>query len=275
MSWLLLLALCLAVSFTLSGLESAVLTVSRVRMRHAAGAGDRRAARLLPLIEDRDALLGAITVSNHVTNLAAFLILAWRFLPFHGPWGPLPAFILALPVFLLGLEVLPKKLFRRYPFRSIRALAPLVRLVGLARPLFRALARGAGTAQDVPDDSSGRADLRAQALQLSQAGHLTPGAARLICGMLDYRQKRVRALMMPLNRSIALGSEQPLHAALIYARQHELSTLPVMDENGVFTGVLDLSRLPPQPPGESIASRIICAVSPARSRWRCSSSTRV
>ena len=91
-----------------------------------------------------------------------------------------------------------------------------------------------------------------RSLQLSQAGHLTPGAARLICGMLDYRQKRVRALMMPLNRSIALGSEQPLHAALIYARQHELSTLPVMDENGVFTGVLDLSRLPPQPPGDRL-----------------------
>lgn len=252
MIWLLLFLLCLALSFALSGLESAVLTVSRVRMRHAAGSGDARAARLLPLVEDRDALLGAITVSNHITNLAAFLILAWRFLPFNGPWGPLPAFLLSLPLFLLGLEVLPKKLFRRYPFRCIRALAPLVLLAGLARPLFRALASGASPAPDVPDQSSGREDLRRQARQLSQAGQLTPGAARLICSILDYRQRRARSFMQPLNRSIALGSEQPLHSALIYARQHDLSTLPVMNEKGVFTGVLDLSHLPPHPPGDRL-----------------------
>lgn len=252
MSWLLLFVFCLALSFALSGLESAVLTVSRVRLRHAAGSGDQRAAQLLPLIEDRDALLGAITVSNHITNLAAFLILAWHFLPFEGPWGPLPAFLLSLPLFLLGLEVLPKKLFRRYPFRSIRALAPLVHLTGMVRPLFRALVRKNGAIADVPDQSGGREDLRHQARQLSRAGQLTPGAARLICSILDYRQQRVRHLMQPLNRSIALGSEQPLHAALIYARQHQLSTLPVMEENGSFTGVLDLSRLPPHPPGDRL-----------------------
>jgi Mg2+/Co2+ transporter CorB len=73
MTWLLLI-LCLALSFMLSGLESAVMAVSRVRVRHAASAGDRRARGLLPLLEDRDALIGCITVANHLTNLAAFLL---------------------------------------------------------------------------------------------------------------------------------------------------------------------------------------------------------
>lgn len=252
MSWLLLFIACLALSFALSGLESAVLTVSRVRLRHAAGSGDRRAAQLLPLIEDRDALLGAITVSNHITNLAAFLIMAWHFLPFEGPWGPLPAFLISLPLFLLGLEVLPKKLFRRYPFRSIRALTPLVLFAGKVRPLFRAFARREDTSTLVPDQSSGRDDLRQQARQLSRVGMLTPGAARLICSILDYRQRRIGHLMQTLNHSIALGSEQPLHAALIYARQHKLNTLPVLNDAGAFTGVLDLSRLPAQIPGDRL-----------------------
>ena len=97
MSWIILLLISLALSFALSGLESAVLAVSRVRVRHAASAGDRRAARLLPLVEDRDALLGAITVANHVTNLAAFLIIAWKLARVSGAWGYLVAFAVALP----------------------------------------------------------------------------------------------------------------------------------------------------------------------------------
>ena len=112
MYWILLLLLALALSFALSGLESAVLSVSRVRVRHAAGAGDRRAAGLLPLLADRDALLGAITVANHVTNLVAFLIIASKLVRISGGWGYLTAGILLvfLPLFtatvLLGLLLL-------------------------------------------------------------------------------------------------------------------------------------------------------------------------
>ena len=243
----------LALSFALSGLESAVLTVSRVRMRHAASAGDRRAARLLPLVEDRDALLGAITVSNHISNLAAFLLIVWHLPPQAGPWGILLAFLLALPLFLVGLEVLPKKLFRRYPFRSLRALAPLVLFAGLFRPVFRALAVTALRPQDVPAQSSGRDDLGHHADQLSRQGLLSPGAARLVRRILDYRQCRAGALMRPLARAVALPSEQPLESALIYARQHDLATLPVMGDDGRFIGVLDLARLPPSlPPGRRV-----------------------
>jgi Mg2+/Co2+ transporter CorB len=61
MLWLLII-LCAILSFLLSGLESAVIAVSRVRVRHAASSGDGRAQGLLRLIEDRDALLGCITV---------------------------------------------------------------------------------------------------------------------------------------------------------------------------------------------------------------------
>lgn len=252
MIWFTALLFCLALSFALSGLESAVLTVSRVRMRHAADAGDRRAARLLPLVEDRDALLGAITVSNHVSNLAAFLIIAWRLPAWSGTWGVLPAFLIALPLFLIGLEVLPKKLFRRYPFRSLRALAPLVHLAGLARPVFRALAVNPLTPQDVPVQSSGRDDLGHHADQLSLQGLLSPGAARLIRRILDYRQCRAGALMHPLGRAVALPSEQPLESALIFARQHDLATLPVMGDDGRFIGVLDLARLPPHLPPDRL-----------------------
>jgi len=253
MIWIILLILALALSFALSGLESAVIAISRVRVRHAAGAGDRRAARLLPLVEDREALLGAITVANHVTNLSAFLIIAWKLVRITGPWGYCIAFVVALPVFLIGLEVLPKKLFRRYPFRSLRTLTPLVQLVGLVSPLFRRLAHARQeAAPDVPDQSSGRDDLCQQATTLGHQGQLSPGAARLIQRVLDYRKLRTAQIMRPLTRSVALAGELPLSTALILAREHGVTTLPVLGEKGVFVGVLDLASLPAHLPPDRL-----------------------
>jgi Mg2+/Co2+ transporter CorB len=135
----LVVIVCLLVSFVLAGCEAALLAVSRVRVRHAANEGDRRAKRLLPMIENRDAMLGAVTVANHVAALGAFLLMAWKLVGWAGQEGYAVAFLLGLPVFLVGLEILPKKLFRRYPFRMLRRAVPLLRVVGIFRPLFGGL----------------------------------------------------------------------------------------------------------------------------------------
>lgn len=244
MIWIILLILFLLLSFALSGLESAVHAISRVRVRHAAGAGDKRAAYLLPLVEDRDALLGAITVSNHITNLMAFIILTWKLMHISGPWAYVITFFVTLPFFLIVLEVLPKKLFRRYPFRTMRTLTPLILLVGLVRPLFRAFSTPQTESPSVPYQSLGRDDLYHKTDLLTQQGKLSPGAAGLIQRALHYRKLKTEAVMRPLNQSIALSSELPVKTALIMAREHSVTTLPVLSEQGKFEGVLNLASLP-------------------------------
>jgi len=255
MTWLLLL-LCLALSFMLSGLESAVMAVSRVRVRHAATAGDRRARGLLPLLEDRDALIGCITVANHLTNLAAFLLVAFPIIHHATLWGYVLAFTLALPVFLIGLEVMPKKLFRSYPFRSMRSVSPLVHFVGLARPLFRVVTgKKAAAASDVPSEARqtrGRDDLKALAQELAAQHQLSPNATHLIERVLDYKKLRTADVMQPLARSIALAAEIPLSTALIVAREQNCALLPVLGENGSFIGLLDTADLPASIPADRL-----------------------
>lgn len=256
MIWLLLI-LCLALSFMLSGLESAVLAVSRVRVRHAASEGDRRARRLLPLLEDRDALIGCITVANHMTNLAACAIMALPLLRSTSVWNYALAFAIALPVFLIGLEVMPKKLFRRYPFRSLRSVSPLVHLVGLARPLFHAFAARSSSTEgaDAPSEARqtrGRDDLKALANELASQQQLSPIATHLIERVLDYKKLRAADVMQPLARSIALSAEMPVSTAIIIAREQGSSLLPVLGENGRFIGVLDTTALPAGVPADRL-----------------------
>jgi len=247
MTWLLLL-FCLAISFMLSGLESAVMAVSRVRVRHAASEGDLRARGLLPLLEDRDALIGCITVANHLTNLAAFLLIAFPVIHHASLWGCVLAFALALPVFLIGLEVMPKKLFRSYPFRSMRSISPLVHLVGLARPLFRVVAGKQTTdAGEIPNEARqtrGREDLKALAQELAAQHQLSSNAMHLIERVLDYKKLLTADVMQPLARSIAIAAEIPLSTALIVAREQNCTLLPVLGDKGSFIGLLDTTDLP-------------------------------
>lgn len=253
---ILFLVVFLLLSFALSGLESAILAVSRVRVRHAAGEGDRRAASILPLVEDRDALLGAITVANHVTNLSAFVLLTWKIVRVSDAWGYFISVVVALPIFLVGLEILPKKLFRRYPFRAIRTLSPLLHGVGIIRPLFRLTSRhGVNSAEPSPltgDESSSREDIRHQAHALQRLGLMAPGAARLVERTLAYRRLRASDLMRPLTSTVALAPDMPLSTALIFAREHRLSALPVIGEKGSFTGIIDLASLPARLPPDRL-----------------------
>lgn len=247
----LLVLICLVFSFILAGCEAALLAVSRVRVRHAANEGDKKARRLLPMIENRDTMLGAVTVANHVAALGAFLVMAWKLVGWAGQGGYAVAFLLGLPVFLVGLEILPKKLFRRYPFRMLRQSLPLLRVVAVFRPLFGKLLRsahGSEIAEGVPEDSVARGDLRELAVTLARQGQISTGAAALIQRILDYRRLRVRDVMVTLKHSVALAPDVPVHVAVELARGHGLEAVPVLGEEGSFIGVFEPALCGPHLP---------------------------
>lgn len=243
--------LCLLASFMLAGCEAALLAVSRVRVRHAANEGDLRAKKLLPMIENRDAMLGAVTVANHVAALGAFLLMAWKLVGWIGQEGYVVAFSLGLPLFLVGLEILPKKLFRRYPFRMLRRALPLLRLVGVFRPVFGGLLRrreGGRSSEEVPEDSAARGDLRELALALARQGQISTSSSALIRKVLDYRRLRVRDVMVTLKHSVALAPEVPVHVAVELARGHGLEAVPVLSDDGSFVGVFEPALCGPHLP---------------------------
>jgi CBS domain containing-hemolysin-like protein len=249
----LLVLVCMVVSFGLAGTEAALLSVSRVRVRHAASEGDRRARRLMPILEERDAMLGAVTVANHVSALTAFLLIAWQLVERFGGVGYVWAFVLGLPIFLVGLEIIPKKLFRRYPFRLLRLVLPLLAVVSIFRPLFRGLARRVslkddGASPGVPAESVARNDLMELSGKLSQQGQISPEASKLIGKVLVYRKQTVGEVMVPLRHSVALSPDVPVHVAVELARSHSLESVPVLGEKGDFVGVFEPASCGPHLP---------------------------
>jgi len=243
MIWLVLI-LALVLSFLFSGIESAVMSVSRVRVRHAADEKMPRAAGLLHLIEDRDALLGAVTVANHIANLAAFIIITWQLIQSLGAWGYATGFLIALPIFLIGLEVVPKTLFRRYPFRMLLHLYPLVAIAGWFRFPFKAMRGIRHGTEDTQDESSAREDLKTLTASLAGQKLLSPACAALIARVIDFKRWKTGDLMVPLTRIAAVPPDLGVNDALHMAAERGFLALPVMGASGEFAGILEVLTLP-------------------------------
>ncbi|HWI56120.1 MAG TPA: DUF21 domain-containing protein, partial [Bacillota bacterium] len=134
--WL-LVVVCLLLSFILSGMESGVFALSRLRIRQQMRAGSRSAKALHQYLENPENFLWTILVGNTIAN---FIILGWLVVVLHRVLGRPLWFVLVFSVavflFYALFDLLPKMLFRTYPNRLCIALA---RPFGVVHLLLRPL----------------------------------------------------------------------------------------------------------------------------------------
>ena len=243
-----ILAISLPCAFLLSGIGSALLNVSRVRARHAAEEGDKSAARLARLLEHRNEIHHAVAVVQHLCALAAFSCCAILLVARLGSWGWLVALVVALPIFLVGLEFVPKLLFRRYPFRLLRRLAaPLAFLHLLARPwiwLARLIQKRSNGGTALTEEALG---LHTLAETISDLGVLSDPICKLLKQTAIFQKQRATDLLLPLAQLMALPPDMPLASAAALNAQVKHPWRAVLGPDGRLLGWLDMATLPSKP----------------------------
>src|SRR5258708_2761927 len=122
------IASCLLVSFVFSGLEAGILSMNRVRLRHRLKLRHRAAITIHRLLEQPGRLLVTVLLVTNLMNIFAITLATQEFVARFGAWGYLVAFGVFLPIYLVGLELLPKSLFRRFPYRAVTGLAEPLRV---------------------------------------------------------------------------------------------------------------------------------------------------
>ena len=127
----LVIALSLALSFFLSGMEAGVFALSRLRIRQLMRAGKPRAKVLHGYLEEPESFLWTIFVGNTLANFTAVtLAVVVLFQRFGGrPVLFWVIFWFGGFVFYAFCELLPKILFRTFPNRLCLALVGPFRLV--------------------------------------------------------------------------------------------------------------------------------------------------
>jgi putative hemolysin len=248
MTWLALLA-CLFVSFLFSGIESGVLSVNRVRLRHYARKGEEAAQKLDHLLLRLERLMITVVLITNGANILAVTLLYAQCTKWLGSAGAGVALLIALPIFILGLEFLPKAIFRRFPYRTLVVFAhilttahwlfaPIVNLTAwLLRPIFYASR----------ESESGRIvaveDLQRVLGQTTAGAPLGETERMLMKHIVDFRPLRAGDLMLPLDSAPQVRSDLAVPDLLRLAAQSEAEQFIVVDENGEVSGIVRVPDL--------------------------------
>ena len=110
------------VSFLFAGLEAGLLSVDPVRLRSHVKQRTAGAARLNRLLKHPERSLVTVLIVTNLANILGLLLLTKLLVASFAYAGFFIAGAAALPIYLFVLSVLPKSLFRRFPFRALAAL---------------------------------------------------------------------------------------------------------------------------------------------------------
>jgi len=238
------LAFCLVTSFLFSGTEAGILSLNRVRLRHRLKMGDPAARKLQRLVSRPERMLVTVLLVTNFMNICAILLIARAAVHAWGAVGYLAAVALCLPLCQFCLELLPKSLFRRFPYRSLAALSDVLRLADLM--LSPVLAVGGlflRLAPRKPEERklfAAREDFKYLTIESERQGTLLPVEREMIHNVMDLGSAKARDVMVPIDRVRSLPTTASVAELLDAARATGLERFPLADRHGNFVALVNV-----------------------------------
>lgn len=244
MTWLAVAALC-AVSFVFSGLEAALLAADPVRLRHDAKQrkGARRMARLL---EQPQRLLVTILLITAVADILAILLATRELVASFGNAGYVIAGSAAIPVYLFILGVLAKSLFRRMPFSAVGALGRILETTTIVLSPLLTIGERLGRLilpRRVSDRTrlfAAREELKQVAVQSEREGSLSATERAMIHNVVDFRNVRVRDVMVPLAQAVTVPPGASVESILALSNKTAIDCFPVVSPDRRALGLVNV-----------------------------------
>jgi putative hemolysin len=237
---------CWIVSFFFNGIESGLLSIDPIRLRQNVKRRVPAAVRLNRLLKHPERLLMTVLLITNAADILGLFLLTRELVRAWGYAGYFLSMAIALPVYLFLLSVLPKSLFRRFPFRALAQLAGILELASLLfSPLLELGARLGKLL--LPDRAARRARLFAGREELKQIteqseleGSLTATERAMIHNVVDFRSVKVGDVMLPSAKVVALPSSASPQEALELGASSGLDRLPVITPKGQPAGLVNV-----------------------------------
>jgi CBS domain containing-hemolysin-like protein len=243
--WLLILV-CWIVSFLFSGIEAGLLAIDPVRLRSQAKKGETAAVRLQRLLRHPERLLVTVLLVTNMADILALILLTHRFVRSFGSSGFLFALLAALPIYVFVLGVLPKSLFRRFPFRALASLGRMLEIVSTALWPVLELGKQFGRLF-LPAKSERAARLFAAREELKQItaqseaeGSLTATERVMIHNVVDFTTVKASNVMVPLEQAVTIRPTTPVAEILQLSESTHIDRMPVVSEKGDAVGLVNV-----------------------------------
>jgi putative hemolysin len=238
------LAMCLVISFLFSGTEAGILSLNRVRLRHRLKMHDKAAIKLNRLVSRRERMLVTVLLVTNFMNICAILMITRLCVREWGLWGYVASGAICLPLWQFCLELLPKSLFRRFPYRALAALSDVLRLADLV--LSPVLALGGGflrLAPRKPEERklfAAREDFRYATIESERQGTLQPVEREMIHNVMDLGGAKARDVMVRIEKVRSLPVTATVTELVELARSTGLERFPLRDGEGNFVALVNV-----------------------------------
>ena len=245
MTYALLILCCWTVSFFFAGIEAGLLSIDPVRLRNHVKQGKASALRLERLTSRPERLLITVLLVTNMADICGLLLLTRLLVSSFGAAGYFWAIVVALPIYLFVLSVLPKSLFRRFPFRALAALGGVLGFI--ARLLLPVLELGEWVGRLlIPRQASksarlfiAREDLKQIAVQGEREGSLTSTERAMIHNVVDFRNVKASDVMVPIEKAVTVRPETSVDETLKLSAAAGVDRLPVISE-GQAVGIVNI-----------------------------------
>ena len=214
--------------------ETAYTAVSKVRLRTMADKGNKRAQKALWICDRFDKTLTTILVGNNVFHAACASLSALLVLRRFGEGYVAAGTVVTTVIVYLFAEMLPKSLAKaRSEEIALLFASSMVLLVKLLTPvsaIFSGISRT--LAKFFSDGESGTVteeDLISIIDTLEDEGVLEPEQMELVNSAMEFRDKRARDIMIPIEFVEAVPSTMPTAELVKTATALSYSRLPVYE----------------------------------------------
>jgi CBS domain containing-hemolysin-like protein len=234
------------VSFFFAGVEAGLLSVDPVRLRHHVKQRSSAALRLDRLIKRPERLLITVLLVTNLANILGLLLLTRLLVARFGDAGFLWSILVALPIYLFVLSVLPKSLFRRFPFRALAALGGMLEWVSILLWPILEIGERAGRLL-LPRRASesarlfiAREELKQIAVQGEREGSLTSTERAMIHNVVDFRNVRASDVMVPLDKAVTVRPDTSIGEVLNLSAKSAVDRFPVISPEGEAIGIINV-----------------------------------
>src|SRR5450755_723977 len=266
----------LLLSAFFAGSETALTASSRASMARLEKHGNKRAAIVNLLLEQRERLLGALLFGNNAVNIAASALATGVLLAWFGHAGVVYATVVMTILVVVFSEILPKTAAFNAPDRIALAVArPMYWFVKLFGPvlmtieaLVRWLLKHVGmTVGDDQQVLSAREELRGAVDLLHSEGEVESHDRDMFGGVLDLRDLVVSDVMIHRTAMITLNADDSSEDLVNAVIASPVTRLPLWRGNPEnIVGILhvkDLLRALHAVDGDSSKVDIAALMSPA------------
>jgi CBS domain containing-hemolysin-like protein len=224
--------------------ETALASVSSVRIRTLAEQGNKRAKSALFLLNNFDRTLSTLLIGNNVLSIGVASITTLFAARFSGNWAVVVSTLLTTAVVFLFAETLPKSFAADQPETVALAVAPSLRIVAKALApvsfVFNNIGKhldkliGGGKTPTVTED-----ELYELIENAADCGTLEKEQATLVRQALSFNEKTAAAVLTPAARINGVDADASADKVAEVARTCEFSRLPVFRGSvDVVSGVL-------------------------------------